>query len=123
MECGSGENVIAIIHEINIHVSAAAGVVAVTLGKAVGRAVFRKHIGAVNLKLQGRGRGPYQAAHSSVADGQAFFAARRAGHSLDPPVKPACGSRRSEPRNLRLGWSPRGENQESWKQFDCSGYR
>ena len=76
VERAAREHVVARIDQVDVHVTAPAGVIAVLLGEARRVAVLAKHIDAVDLKMQRRGRGPHEASHSAVADGLAFLAAR-----------------------------------------------
>src|SRR5271170_5657684 len=66
--------------EVNVHEPASAAVVRVALWKTgAGRAVS-EHIHAVDLEMRPGRRGPDEAAHPAVADGQSLLAAPR---SLD----------------------------------------
>ncbi len=77
VEATSGEDVRAGAGHIDIHVTAAAGVIVVLMGKADRRGVHAEHIAAVNLKLQCRGGRPHQTSHPPIANGHSFLTACR----------------------------------------------
>src|SRR5438477_11903796 len=62
---------------MDVHIPAAAGVIAVLPGKADGVAVLPEHVGAIDLKMYRRRRRPDEAAHPPVANGVTFLGARR----------------------------------------------
>ena len=73
-ETRGGEHVLTEPGEVDVHEAAAAAIVAMALGEAVGGAVVGVDIHAVDLHAQRCRRGPYQCAHAPVADGDALFA-------------------------------------------------
>ena len=67
------ENIAPEINEVDIYKTAAAAIIAVAFGEAVGRAVAGEYIHAINLESQRGGSRPNEATHPTVADGHAFL--------------------------------------------------
>src|SRR5204863_6783779 len=65
----------AVIAEVDVDESATAAVIGVAFGKTFAVAVAGEDINAIDLESNGRGRGPDECAHASVADWNAGFAA------------------------------------------------
>ena len=75
LERARSEDVVAEVNEVDVHVAAAGKGIRMALGKAVGAAVLREDVHAVDLEFERGRRGPHQTAHAAVADRQAFLAA------------------------------------------------
>src|SRR5438034_10377632 len=72
----SREHIVACTGNVDIHVSATAGVIAVLLRKTRGGTVLPEHIDAIDLEMQRRRSRPHKAAHATIPDRLAFLRSR-----------------------------------------------
>ena len=76
-ELPAGEDIVAKVYQVDIHVPATGGIVSVALGRSQRVVAEAEKIVVIDLIMQGSGSGPNQRAHSAIANGQAVVSARR----------------------------------------------
>ena len=79
VELCAGEDIVAKVHQVDIYVPTAGGIVGVPLGRSLGVFVITEQINVIDLIMQGGRSGPNQCAHAAIADGKAVVGAWRGG--------------------------------------------
>jgi hypothetical protein len=91
VELVAGKDIVAEVHQVDINVSAAGGIVGVAFGRSQSVIAEAEKIVVIDLIMQGGGSGPNQRAHAAIADGQAVVAARRGGVEREVGVRDQAG--------------------------------